>query len=120
MGQKTDMTPFAYHLSDKETKSSRSQYLRRIYPADDSPIEPILEDIACSFVKETVSILKTYKPIYTLHSLYEHEDDHLPFLCAVRLCILSSKFSTNMHRYNDTVRANMDLHDRPEMRLFFS
>ena len=79
--KKRSITPFACPLLINEGNApSRHRRPYRRYPVDDSSIDPIPNHIAKVFAAETASVLKTYKPPYTLCTLYEHEDDPLSFL----------------------------------------
>lgn len=55
--------------------------------------------------------MKRYKPPYTLHRLYEHDDDPLPFLwtnAVVHPATLTPEFPASLRRYNKTVRVIAD------------
>ena len=106
-GKKTGIPLFNYYfLINKGTKPSRSRRPRYVYPVDESPIKPIPDDIGQALTRNAV---KRYKPPYTLHRLYEHDDDPLLFLwtnAVVHPTTLTPEFPASLRRYNKTVRVN--------------
>jgi hypothetical protein len=111
-GKRTSMTPFACHLlTNKGTGPSRSRRPRREYPIDDTPVKPIPEHIAQVLAKDTDAKFKKYKGPYTLHPLYEHDDDPLPFLWingVVHPYEVSSEDPAGIRRYSNTTTVNAD------------
>lgn len=111
-GKKMSIIPFACPLLiNKGKRPSRHRRPRLQYPVDDSPIAPIPDHIARVFAQETASVLKTYKPPYTLCPLYEHEEDPLPFLwinAVIHPYTLSPEFTATMRRYNNQIKVDSD------------
>jgi hypothetical protein len=74
------MIPSAYHLLiNKEPRSAKRPRRHVETPTDQGPIKPVPEHIRQSLLKDRDVLLQA-KPPYTLCSLYETEDDKVPFL----------------------------------------
>jgi hypothetical protein len=74
-GKKMRIPPFACPLLINKGNRPCRRRRPRLDPIDNTPIPPIPDHVARVFAQETASVMKTYKPPYTLCSLFSHKDE---------------------------------------------